>query len=108
MAVSVNRPPRTISRTRPGPRRAWVARRGATDGGTAAPLAALPTCRSALGPVAGVAVDTISAGGMSGLQVAQDGQDPAVVGLGRSQVELGEDRGHVLLDGAGADHELGG
>jgi uncharacterized repeat protein (TIGR01451 family) len=39
-----------------------------------------------------------SAATSSGVEEAEHGQDPAVVGLGDGQVELGEDVGHVLLD----------
>src|SRR5687768_13698254 len=38
-------------------------------------------------------------------EVAQDGEDAAVVGLGRLEAELGEDVRYVLLDGALSDDE---
>lgn len=38
--------------------------------------------------------------GVAILEVAQDGEDPTMVGLGELQAELGEDAGDVLLDRA--------
>src|SRR4051794_10867764 len=35
-----------------------------------------------------------------GVEVAQHGQDPAVIAAGLRQVEFGEDRGHVFLHAA--------
>ena len=42
------------------------------------------------------------------LEVAQDGEHAAVRLVGRRHVELAEDVGHVLLDGALGDHERRG
>ena len=47
-------------------------------------------------------------GPVSGAEVGEDGEDPAVVGVGRREPELAEDVADVLFDGALGNGEAAG